>query len=97
MCAHDSRDIDVKPKSTANKIRTHVNRVYIEPVRKNGGKWVIIRAGDIHAELRLEDQIPTVCSAIDAKKFATDCHLSLKSRTGPKQSSSVTWEFDLLD
>ncbi len=96
MCAHDSRDIDVKLKSIANKIRTHVNRVYIEPVRKNGGKWVIIRAGDIHAELRLEIKYRRML-AIDAKKFATDCHLSLKSRTGPKQSSSVTWEFDLLD
>lgn len=86
----------MKAKTSANVIRAYVNRVYIEPVKQSGGKWVIIRAGDIHAELRLEDQIPTVCSAIDAKKFTTDYGLSLKSRTGPKQSSSVTWEFDLL-
>lgn len=79
-----------------DRIRDYVNRVYIEPARSRKLAAVTLIAGDIHRELELENRMPAVCSAIDAKKFAERYRVKLSRRLGPKQSSTVAWQFGVL-
>ena len=79
-----------------DKIRDYVNRTYVEPARSRKLAVVSLIAGDIHRELDLENRMPAVCSAIDAKKFAERYRVQLSLRSGPKQSSTVTWQFGVL-
>lgn len=79
----------------ADQIREFVNRKYVESARTAGKLTVTIRAGEVHSEMGLENRMPAVCSALDGKKFAYKYHLLLIGRTGPRQSSTVTWEFSV--
>jgi len=80
---------------TADQIRAYANKAFVEPARRQGLTNVSIVAGHVHADLKLENRMPAVCSAIDARKFQEQYRVVLSSRSGPKQSSSVTWRFSI--
>jgi len=80
----------------AERIRRHANEAFIEPARRAGRKEVVIVAGDVHKDLRLESRMPAVCGALDTQKFQTEYRVVLTKRTGPHQGSTVTWIFEVL-
>ncbi|MCA0303876.1 MAG: AAA family ATPase [Proteobacteria bacterium] len=53
----------------ADRIREHLIEKYIEPARQRGDESVLIRAGDVHRELGLSNQLPNVCQAIEGDKL----------------------------
>jgi hypothetical protein len=80
----------------AARIRRHANEAFVEPARKAGKKEVVIGAGDVHKDLRLESRMPAVCGALDAQLFQTQYRVLLSKRTGPPQGATVTWYFSIL-
>lgn len=80
----------------ADEVREHVNRVYIEPARRLGRREIVIRASNVHDEMKLENRYPAVCGALDAHKFQEICCVRRIGRDGPAQSSSVMWRFEIL-
>lgn len=81
--------------SLAKRIRAHVNRTVIEPARRAGKTEALVVANEVHTGLRLENRMPAVCAALDAQVFQDRYDVVLAQRTGPKQSSTVTWRFSL--
>lgn len=77
----------------ADQIRQFVVDEYVTPARNAGSPHVRIVSGDIHKRMGLEDRMPAVCGAIDAQKFVELAGVSLVSRSGPHQSSTVEWVF----
>jgi hypothetical protein len=55
--------------SLADKVREYDYENYIKPTRDNGQNTVTIKSGDIHDKMGLENKIPSVCGALDTKKF----------------------------
>jgi 5-methylcytosine-specific restriction protein B len=82
-------------ESLADKIRSYVNRAVLEPARKAGRSNVSITAADIHKDLRLENRMPAICGALDARKFQEQYRVVLRRRGGPKQSCTSTWLFSI--
>lgn len=78
---------------TADEIRTYVNRVYIEPARKSSKASVEVVSGEVHTDMGLENRMPAVCAALDARKFEEEYRVITSKRVGPKQSSTVRWFF----
>ncbi len=78
---------------TADEIRAYVNRVYIEPARKSAKASVEVVSGEVHKDMGLENRMPAVCAALDAKKFGDEYRVIASKRVGPKQSSTVRWLF----
>jgi len=81
--------------SQADKIRTYVNKTFIEPAKKAGRTAVEVVSGDVHKDMRFDNRMPDVCSALDAKKFQDDYGVVLSKRAGPHRGSTVTWTFSL--
>lgn len=81
--------------SNADTIRAHVLRRHVEPARRDGKPTVAIVAGDIHRELGLEDRVPSVCSALRARKFLDANDLELEDVRGPKSSTTTTFTYRL--
>jgi 5-methylcytosine-specific restriction enzyme B len=79
----------------ADRIRLHVLTHSISPARNEGRTMVVVRAGDVHADLGLENRMPAVCSALDADKFLSQAGVTLGRRSGPTQGSNAEWVFDL--
>jgi hypothetical protein len=79
--------------TTADEIRSCVNRVFIEPARKTGKTSVQVVSGDVHKDMGLENRMPDVCSALDARKFEEEYRVITSSRVGPRRSSTVCWLF----
>ena len=67
-------------ESGADRIRRHVRARYIDPVRRDGGNTVTIRAGDVARDLHLGNRVPTVCSALGSKL--------LLEQAGPRDASA---------
>jgi hypothetical protein len=80
---------------TADQIRACVNRAYIEPARRAGKTDVVVVAGDVHADLKLDNRMPAICSALDAQKFQEQYRVILSTRSGPRQSSMAIWRFGI--
>ena len=78
---------------TADQIRAYVNSAFVEPARRSGKLHVVVSASDIHADLKLKDRFPAICSALDTQKFAREFRVELSSRSGPRQGSTVKWHF----
>jgi len=75
----------------ADQIRHFVLETYILPARERGQSTIHLVAGEIHAEMGLKDRMPAVCGALDAGKFADQCHIVVVSRQGPKYSNTAEW------
>lgn len=77
----------------AEEIRQFAGDKYIEPLRKNGGGTVQIRAGDVHRDMKLESPVRAVCNALDTKLFREFFNVDLVSRTGPHQGANALFTF----
>ena len=80
----------------ADQIREYAFNRYIKPVRHANSvvPYVVsIVSGDIVREMKLVNQTPAVCGALDARKFQNHYGLKLRSRSGPRQGMTARWQF----
>jgi hypothetical protein len=80
----------------ADRIRAFVKREYIMPARLKNDSTLTIRAGDVHAAMRLSGRMPAVCNAVGSKKFQELERLKLTAREGPKEGANVFFTFEIL-
>lgn len=83
-------------RATSDQIREFVNRKYIEAARIAGQETVTVRAGDVHSEMGLRNQMPHVCSAIGANKFQTQHRVRLLRSEGPHNGANKQFTFQIL-
>lgn len=81
--------------TTADEIRHFILKNFIQPARARSEKTVTFSAADIHDGRQLASRFPLVCTSIDTDKFLDYASVTLVSRKGPKQSSTVQWIFAL--
>ena len=79
----------------ADTIRQFVDTRYIKPARSSGTKHLTIRAGDVHAAMKLKDRMPAIASALGAKVFETTYAVKCISRTGPHNGANLMFTFEL--
>ncbi len=77
-------------QSVSDMVRTHVREVYLKPVIKRGEHTLTVNVGAVHKALALHNLVPSVCSALNSKKFLEENGLRLVSRTGPPSGQSTT-------
>ena len=81
---------------TSDEIRDFVNGRHIDAARVARQATVTIRAGDVHTEMGLRDQMPHVCSAIGANKFQTAYRVRLLRSEGPHNGANKRFTFEIL-
>lgn len=81
----------------ADRIRDYANRVYVEPARAQGQREVTIRAGDVHKQMRLSDQMPAVCGALGSNKFQEEYRVRRVSVDGPLNGPNCQLTFEILE
>jgi len=69
--------------SLADKVREYAYENYIKPAKDGGKDTVTIKSGDIHDGMGLENKIPSVCGALDTKKFQKQYNLEPEKKKGP--------------
>ncbi|MBL1431142.1 MAG: hypothetical protein COA60_010035 [Robiginitomaculum sp.] len=79
----------------ADRIRQFVLEQYILPARTSNITEVMVRAGDVHAQMKLSHRMPAVCSAVGGKKFLNLAGVKLIRRTGPANGANVYFRFAL--
>jgi len=77
----------------AEETRQFAGDKYIEPLRKKGGGFVQIHAGDVHKAMNLNNRMPAVCGALDTKMFREFFNVDLVSREGPHQGANALFKF----
>ena len=80
----------------ADEIRAFVNATYIAPARTAGTRRVQVRAGTVHAQMKLRDRMPAVASALGATTFETTYRVRCVERQGPHNGANLTFTFELL-
>ncbi|WP_352635389.1 AAA family ATPase [Mesorhizobium sp. M0496] len=84
----------------ADLIREHLIERYVDPARRRGDPTITIRAGDVHKELGLSNQMPNVCQVIEKKKFREIAGLGepeIISGPASGQGGNMTYRFALAD
>lgn len=81
--------------SQADRIRETALESYILPARAAGQPDVIIRAGDLHNEMKLKNAMPAVCSALGSGKFELLAGVRRLEITGPANGANVYFRFDV--
>ncbi len=79
----------------ADRIRKHVVEEYVRPARGTGNRSIRVRAGDVHRALGLNNQVPAVCGALDARKFQDLIGARSVARSGPHQGTTAEWQIEL--
>jgi hypothetical protein len=84
--------------SDSDVVRRHASDEYISAARRRGDKTVTINVGTVHRALALNNRVPLVCAALGSKKFLTENHLRMVSKTGPPsgQSTTVTYTYEFV-
>jgi hypothetical protein len=87
------------PISDSDLVRRYASDEYIAAARRCGDKTISIHVGTVHKALALNNRIPLVCAALRSKKFLTENHLRLISKTGPPsgQSTTVIYTYEFID
>lgn len=67
---------NIAGETLADRIRSYLVQHHIEPARQRGDETVTIRAGDVHKELGLNAQMPSVCQAIESKALLQIANLA---------------------
>jgi hypothetical protein len=80
----------------SDRVRDHIKRKYINLAKKDGKKFLSIRAGDIHKELGFSRRIPVVCSALRSRKLQKNCDIKLTYVAGPNNSTTTTFTYRLV-
>ena len=85
--------------SDSDLVRQHASDVYISAARRRGERTLTINVGTVHKALAFSNRVPLVCAALGSKKFLTENHLRLVSKTGPPsgQSTTVTYTYEFLE
>lgn len=85
--------------SDSDLVRQHAAEVYISAARRRGERTLTINVGTVHKALAFSNRVPLVCAALGSKKFLTENHLRLVSKTGPPsgQSTTVTFTYEFLE
>jgi hypothetical protein len=85
--------------SGSDLVRKHAFDVYLSAARRSGDKTFSINVGTVHRALALSNRVPLVCAALASKKFLTENHLRLISKTGPPsgQSTTVTFTYQRVE
>jgi hypothetical protein len=85
--------------SDSDLVRQHAAEVYLSAARRRGDRTLTINVGTVHKALALSNRVPLVCAALGSKKFLTENHLRLLSKTGPPsgQSTTVTYTYEFLE
>lgn len=100
MCIRsDTRTMEVVELSVT-EIIAYVQDRYIETARSRGEKRVVIRAGDIHDEMKLKDRQPLVCYTLTSEKLLRQCNMRLvNERRGPnvhqKHARNIWYTYEL--
>lgn len=89
----------ITSRSGSDLIRQHASEVYLAAARRRGEGTFSINVGTVHKALALSNRVPLVCAALGSKKFLTENHLRLVSKTGPPsgQSTTVTYTYEFLE
>lgn len=82
-------------ETQADRIRRYVYDHYVSTAKKIAAPVFVVRAGDVHREMRLNAAMPAVCSAIGSKKFEEMANVSLRHRKGPNNGANVYFSFDI--
>lgn len=80
--------------SQADEIRAFVLKRTVDPARRAGETRFIVRAGDVHKQMGLQNAMPAVCSAIGSSKFQAMADVRLVRREGPENSSTTEFTFE---
>jgi 5-methylcytosine-specific restriction enzyme B len=83
-------------QSQADRIRAFVLKQIVEPARRAGENRFVVRAGDVHKQMGLQDAMPAVCSAIGSTKFQALAGVRLVRREGPENSSTTEFTFETV-
>ena len=85
--------------SDSDLVRQHASVEYISAARRRGDRVFSINVGTVHRAIGLKNRVPLVCAALGSKKFLTENHLRLASRTGPPsgQSTTVTYTYEFIE
>src|ERR1700722_16593342 len=89
----------MEKQAYTEKSREYASQEYVEPARRRGDSTVQITAGDIHKALGFRNRVPTVCQALQSKKFLEENQLVLEKIEGPPsgQSTTVAFTYRLKD
>lgn len=82
--------------NTADRIRDYAESKFFGPARNAGQPLVEVSAREIHDGLRLRNAFPSVCQALAGRKIADMCRVKLNRRTGPANSSTTAFVYELL-
>lgn len=74
-------------------VRSYVERIAIEPARREGRSEFYVVAGDVHKALGFSNRVPLVCQALRSKQLLNKNGLELKSAAGPPSGQSTTMVF----
>lgn len=80
----------------ADRIREHALKQFVKPARERGETSVTIRAGDVHNALGLNNAHANVCQALRGRLFRTLAGLDEPAVSGPENSSTTTFTFNLV-
>lgn len=79
----------------ADNIRQFVLDRYIVSARARGEKFIVIRAGDIHRQMRLHQQYPNVCQVLRGNKLREIADIKLVSIEGPPIGANTCFTYQL--
>ncbi len=82
--------------SNSEVVRTHCQRMYVEPARARGEKEISIRAGDVHKSLNYRNRLPLVCAALGAKVFEEQARVSRIAVDGPLNGANTVYRFYVM-
>lgn len=86
----------MQEKKQADRIREFMLVAIIEPARRRGDTHVTIEASQVATGMALgHSRYPNICQVLDGQIFTDLARVQLVARSGPKQSSTVTWTFSI--
>jgi hypothetical protein len=84
----------------AREIRAYVLARVAQELAATPDSQCCVPATDVATALRLTARFPNICTAIDSQTFERELRqrgIAMVKRTGPRQSSTVTWTFAFAD
>ena len=81
----------------ANRIRRHVLERHVGPARTAGKVELTVRASEVCDALGLQGRAPNVCSVLGSRKLLDLAGLRFLDRVGPRQSTTTTFRYALVE
>jgi hypothetical protein len=85
----------IPEKKLSDTIRQYVLSTIIEPARKGGQHQIVLRAGEVHRDLRLRNRLPAVCAALGSNLFMKLASVELVRVSGPANGSTTEFTYRL--